>query len=81
MATRELSKSEIKKMVKGIMKMTNDIMLRDTMRLQDIYKIVEVIKGGELTKREKLVIAGIVTRHYPMYRKVEEKQLSVFILT
>ena len=80
MAMRELSKSEIKKIVKEILSVTNDITIRDTMKLQDIYTIVEVIKGGKLTKREKLIIAGLISRKYPLCRKVENKQLSVLIL-
>ena len=76
----ELRKGQIKKIINSAMKLTNEITLRDTIKLEDIYKIAEGVKGEKITRREKLIIVGIVRRNYPIHRKVQNKKLKVFIL-
>ena len=77
---RELKRFQIRKIIDEAMKMTNDITLRDTIELDEIYKIAEAVKGERLTKREKLIIAGIVRRNYPMYRELQNKELKVLVI-
>jgi len=43
-------------------------------------KIAEGVKGEKITKREKLVIAGIVRGYYPIQRKAQNKKFEVLIL-
>ena len=62
------------------MRITNDITLRDTVKLDDIYKIAEAVKGEKLTRREKLIIAGIVRRNYPVYKELEDNELKVVVM-
>jgi len=76
----ELKRYQIKRIVEEAMKITNDITLRDTLRLEDIYKIAEAVKGEELTKREKLMISGVVSRYYPTYRELEDNELKVMVM-
>jgi len=76
----ELKRYQIKRIVEEAMKMTNDITLRDSLRLEDIYKIAEAVKGERLSKREKLMIAGVVSRYYPTYKELENKELKVMVM-
>ena len=80
MATRELKRFQIKRIIEESMRITNDITLRDAVKLEDIYKMAEAVKGERLTKREKLMIAGIVKRHYPTYRELEDNELKVIVM-
>ena len=77
---RELKRFQIKRIVEEAMRITNDITLRDTVKLDDIYKIAEAVKGDKLTRREKLIIAGIVKRHYPTYRELGNNELKVIVM-
>jgi len=77
---RELKKWQIRKIINEAMQLANEVSLRDEVNLEDIYKIAEGVKGEKITRREKLVIAGIVRRHYPIQRKVQNKKLKVFIM-
>ena len=76
----ELKRYQIKRIVEEAMKMTNDITLRDTLRLEDIYKMAEAVKGERLSKREKLIIVGIIKRNYPTYRELEDDELKVVVM-
>ncbi len=77
---RELKKWQIRKIINEAMQLANEVSLRDEINLEDIYKIAEGVKGEKITRREKLVIAGIVRRNYPIQRKVRDKKLKVFIM-
>ncbi|ADD08876.1 hypothetical protein [Candidatus Aciduliprofundum boonei] len=77
---RELKRFQIKRIIEEAMRITNDITLRDTIKLEDIYKIAEAVKGERLTKKEKLMIAGAVSRCYPTQKKLENKELEVLVL-
>ncbi len=77
---RELKRSQIKRIIEEAMRITNDITLREDVKLEDIYKMVEAVKGERLTKREKLIIAGIVRRNYPVYRELQNKELKVLVM-
>ena len=76
----ELKRFQIKRIIEEAMRITNDVTLRDTIKLEDIYKMAEAVKGERLTKREKLMIAAIVKRSYPTYRELEDKELEVLVL-
>ena len=76
----ELKKWQIRKIINEAMQLANEVSLRDEVNLEDIYKITEGVKGEKITRREKLVIAGIVRRNYPIQRKVQNKELKVLIL-
>ena len=76
----ELKRFQIKRIIEESMRITNDITLRDAVKLEDIYKMAEAVKGERLTKREKLMIAGIVKRHYPTYRELEDNELKVIVM-
>jgi len=76
----ELKRYQIKRIIEEAMRITNDITLRDTIKLEDIYKMAEAVKGERLTKREKLIIAGIVKRNYPTYRELEDDELKVVVM-
>ena len=77
---RELKKWQIRKIINEAMQLANEVSLRDEINLEDIYKIAEGVKGEKITRRENLVIAGIVRRNYPIQRKVRDKKLKVLIL-
>ncbi|EDY34554.1 hypothetical protein ABOONEI_1354 [Aciduliprofundum boonei T469] len=77
---RELKRYQIKRIIEEAMRITNDITLREDVKLEDIYKMVEAVKGERLTKKEKLIIAGIVRRNYPVYRELQNKELKVLIM-
>ncbi len=77
---RELKRFQIKRIIEEAMRITNDITLREDVKLEDIYKMVEAVKGERLTKREKLIIAGIVRRNYPVYRELQNKELKVLVM-
>ncbi len=77
---RELKKWQIRKIINEAMQLTNEVSLRDEINLEDIYKITEGVKGEKITRRENLVIAGIVRRNYPVQEKVQNKKLKVFII-
>ncbi len=77
---RELKRFQIKRIIEEAMRITNDITLRENVKLEDIYKIAEAVKGERLTKREKLIIAGIVRRNYPVYRELQNKELKVLVM-
>ena len=76
----ELKRFQIKRIIEEAMRITNDITLREDVKLEDIYKMVEAVKGERLTKREKLIIAGIVRRNYPVYRELQNKELKVLVM-
>ncbi|ADD09015.1 hypothetical protein [Candidatus Aciduliprofundum boonei] len=76
----ELKRFQIKRIIEEAMRITNDITLREDVKLEDIYKIAEAVKGERLTKREKLMIAGIVKRHYSTYRELEDNELKVVVM-
>ena len=77
---RELKRFQIKRIIEEAMRITNDITLREDVKLEDIYKIAEAVKGERLTKREKLIIAAIVKRSYPTYRELENNELKVIVM-
>ena len=77
---RELKRFQIKRIIEEAMRITNDITLREDVKLEDIYKMVEAVKGERLTKREKQMIAAIVKRTYPTYRELENNELRVVVM-
>ena len=76
----ELKRFQIKRIIEEAMRITNDITLRDTIKLEDIYKMAEAVKGERLTKKEKLMIPGIVKRCYSTYRELENNELKVVVM-
>ena len=77
---RELKRFQIKRIIEEAMRITNDITLREDVKLEDIYKIAEAVKGEKLTRREKLIIAGVVSRYYPTYKELKDKELKVVVM-
>ncbi|AGB04096.1 hypothetical protein AciM339_0231 [Aciduliprofundum sp. MAR08-339] len=66
---RELKRGQIRKIIEEAMRLSATITLRETISLDDIYKIAEALKGEPLTRREKLIISGIVSYDYPRANK------------
>ncbi len=52
------------------MRITNDIILGEDVKLEDIYNMAEAVKGEKLTMIEKLIIAGVVSRDHHTYKEL-----------
>ncbi len=76
---RELKRYQIKRIIDRAIQAALDSG-RDELELHDIYKIAEGVKGERLTKKEKLIIAGLVRRRYATKREVRDNKLKLFLL-
>ncbi len=76
---RELKRYQIKKIINMAFQAAVDSG-RNELELHDIYKIAEGVKGERLTKKEKLIIAGLVRRRYATKREVRDNKLKLFLL-
>ena len=77
---RELKRGQIKRIIEEAIRLAGEFGGRDEIHLQEIYRIAEIVKGGKLTKREKLRIVGIVRRNYPAHREIRNNELKVMIM-
>ena len=77
---RELKRGQIKRIIEETMRFAGEFGGRDEIHLQEIYEIAETVKGGKLTKREKLRIAGIVRYNYPIRREFQNKEIKIMII-
>ncbi len=77
---RELKRGQIKRIIEEAMRVAGEFGGRDEIHLQEIYRVAEIVKGGKLTKREKLRIVGIIRRNYPARRELQNNELRILII-
>ncbi len=77
---RELKRGQVLRIIEKTMNLIDAVTVRDTINLEEIYKIAEAVKGEKLTKREKLRISGIVRYNYPICREGEDKKIKILMI-
>ena len=76
----ELHRGQVRKIIDEAMELAATITLRDTITLNDLYKLAEALKGSPLTTKEKQTIAGIVRKNYPAKRELQNDELQILIV-